>query len=125
MRPHPILPIRPNSAMPGRYLKVFVPPPFIISIISGGYPCSRRRRAPDSPEYRSAILICALAMYVAIVSQDTRDRKSTRLNSSHGYISYAVFCLKKKRQHTSCARAARDARCTAVDHESKTDAECP
>src|SRR2546422_2597579 len=34
------------------------------------------------------------------------DRKSTRLNSSHGYISYAVFCLKKKknknksRQHT-------------------------
>src|SRR2546429_1912992 len=26
------------------------------------------------------------------------DRKSTRLNSSHGYISYAVFCLKKKTQ---------------------------
>src|SRR2546422_8342244 len=29
-----------------------------------------------------------------------RDRKSTRLNSSHGYISYAVFCLKKKKQKT-------------------------
>src|SRR5687768_18014958 len=28
-----------------------------------------------------------------------RDRKSTRLNSSHGYISYAVFCLKKKRKN--------------------------
>src|SRR3989449_10859768 len=28
---------------------------------------------------------------------DARDRKSTRLNSSHGYISYAVFCLKKKK----------------------------
>src|SRR5687768_18169180 len=27
-----------------------------------------------------------------------RDRKSTRLNSSHGYISYAVFCLKKKKK---------------------------
>src|SRR5687768_18140085 len=27
------------------------------------------------------------------------DRKSTRLNSSHGYISYAVFCLKKKKKH--------------------------
>src|SRR2546422_4359911 len=27
-----------------------------------------------------------------------RDRKSTRLNSSHGYISYAVFCLKKKKE---------------------------
>src|SRR5256884_7039867 len=29
-----------------------------------------------------------------------RDRKSTRLNSSHGYISYAVFCLKKKKNST-------------------------
>src|SRR2546422_4856807 len=29
-------------------------------------------------------------------STSQRDRKSTRLNSSHGYISYAVFCLKKK-----------------------------
>src|SRR2546429_825451 len=32
------------------------------------------------------------------------DRKSTRLNSSHGYISYAVFCLKKKKTepHSPC-----------------------
>src|SRR2546429_6734828 len=30
-----------------------------------------------------------------------KDRKSTRLNSSHGYISYAVFCLKKKKSNTS------------------------
>src|SRR5687768_17717721 len=30
--------------------------------------------------------------------EDTIDRKSTRLNSSHGYISYAVFCLKKKKK---------------------------
>src|SRR5687768_17737033 len=29
------------------------------------------------------------------------DRKSTRLNSSHGYISYAVFCLKKKNKNRS------------------------
>src|SRR5687768_17635615 len=29
---------------------------------------------------------------------DSSDRKSTRLNSSHGYISYAVFCLKKKKK---------------------------
>src|SRR2546422_5322595 len=38
----------------------------------------------------------------AVKSRDPRnvfrkDRKSTRLNSSHGYISYAVFCLKKKK----------------------------
>src|SRR2546422_8462688 len=31
------------------------------------------------------------------VATPSRDRKSTRLNSSHGYISYAVFCLKKKK----------------------------
>src|SRR5256884_1193858 len=31
----------------------------------------------------------------------TLDRKSTRLNSSHGYISYAVFCLKKKKLSTN------------------------
>src|SRR2546422_4359415 len=32
---------------------------------------------------------------------NTTDRKSTRLNSSHGYISYAVFCLKKKKKQIS------------------------
>src|SRR2546422_7057132 len=32
------------------------------------------------------------------------DRKSTRLNSSHGYISYAVFCLKKKNNDTPTIR---------------------
>src|SRR2546430_12500833 len=30
------------------------------------------------------------------------DRKSTRLNSSHSQISYAVFCLKKKKKHSRC-----------------------
>src|SRR5689334_24845814 len=33
-------------------------------------------------------------------SSRRRDRKSTRLNSSHSSISYAVFCLKKKKQNT-------------------------
>src|SRR2546422_6984644 len=44
---------------------------------------------------------------VVINPYDLEDRKSTRLNSSHGYISYAVFCLKKKRYrtHTVCRRA--------------------
>src|SRR2546422_3442458 len=34
------------------------------------------------------------------------DRKSTRLNSSHGYISYAVFCLKKKNTNQPWFRGA-------------------
>src|SRR2546422_8514019 len=54
--------------------------------------------------YRSAALdnvwqrgvIAVLAAVGAILIPTTGDRKSTRLNSSHGYISYAVFCLKKK-----------------------------
>src|SRR2546429_3182700 len=33
------------------------------------------------------------------------DRKSTRLNSSHGYISYAVFCLKKKKNNQNATPA--------------------
>src|SRR2546429_796607 len=36
------------------------------------------------------------------VVEGLQDRKSTRLNSSHGYISYAVFCLKKKKKHIMC-----------------------
>src|SRR6266550_5803956 len=35
-----------------------------------------------------------------------RDRKSTRLNSSHGYISYAVFCLKKKKKTYRLSRTS-------------------
>src|SRR2546422_3311415 len=39
---------------------------------------------------------------------DRVDRKSTRLNSSHGYISYAVFCLKKKKKKKEDSQYKRD-----------------
>src|SRR5687768_1948697 len=39
-----------------------------------------------------------IAVFESVFAQE--DRKSTRLNSSHGYISYAVFCLKKKKKKT-------------------------
>src|SRR2546422_4193616 len=65
----------------------------------------------DLPESeRAAAEVLALPMFaelredeqqyvVECVAEFTRrDRKSTRLNSSHGYISYAVFCLKKKKK---------------------------
>src|SRR5258707_2557460 len=39
-----------------------------------------------------------LAAHVDVAERGVRDRKSTRLNSSHANISYAVFCLKKKKQ---------------------------
>src|SRR3989449_6931305 len=47
----------------------------------------------------------ALVHYGKWVASADRDRKSTRLNSSHGYISYAVFCLKKKKTTTSQSEA--------------------
>src|SRR2546422_5241141 len=40
----------------------------------------------------------------ALVAGVAEDRKSTRLNSSHGYISYAVFCLKKKKINATAER---------------------
>src|SRR2546429_3553645 len=45
------------------------------------------------------------------------DRKSTRLNSSHGYISYAVFCLKKKKKnktYTSTIEHSADVSCPTM-----------
>src|SRR2546422_1390029 len=46
------------------------------------------------------------------------DRKSTRLNSSHGYISYAVFCLKKKKKHKNTTRQSSK---TRQRHRHETD----
>src|SRR5258708_31266715 len=43
------------------------------------------------------------------------DRKSTRLNSSHQIISYAVFCLKKKNKHTSNHRDGCSLICVSTD----------
>src|SRR2546422_6330753 len=39
-----------------------------------------------------------LELFGTLLTELQGDRKSTRLNSSHGYISYAVFCLKKKKK---------------------------
>src|SRR2546422_10018124 len=51
--------------------------------------CGRAKRR-SSPRRHEATVPAARK------NRRSRDRKSTRLNSSHGYISYAVFCLKKK-----------------------------
>src|SRR5256886_6883276 len=51
-----------------------------------------------TPESRDAV---RRAMHAA---RDRGDRKSTRLNSSHSQISYAVFCLKKKKKSTCRSR---------------------
>src|SRR3712207_7765693 len=49
----------------------------------------------------------AVGQHVAAVLATRADRKSTRLNSSHANISYAVFCLKKKRMRQVYIRTPR------------------
>src|SRR5687768_17919305 len=51
-------------------------------------------KANDDPRYHDEM---AKLYRQHVLKEQPTDRKSTRLNSSHGYISYAVFCLKKKR----------------------------
>src|SRR5256884_9381204 len=54
------------------------------------------RGCRESPQCRLGKRIAHGASLVRVLAPGAVDRKSTRLNSSHGYISYAVFCLKKK-----------------------------
>src|SRR2546429_6051863 len=58
---------------------------------------SASRRALVGGGLLFAALLLAGAVPRIRRKQALEDRKSTRLNSSHGYISYAVFCLKKKK----------------------------
>src|SRR5437870_9766957 len=63
---------------------------------------SRTRRA-CSDEHRSP---ARRAGHMYVYDGDVADRKSTRLNSSHVAISYAVFCLKKKKPNLTVVRSA-------------------
>src|SRR2546422_3061013 len=59
-------------------------------VFCGGFPVVARLRSADSQHLEDTI---------RVIEKVVKDRKSTRLNSSHGYISYAVFCLKKKKKN--------------------------
>src|SRR2546430_11120608 len=55
----------------------------------------------SAEEGAGAALVCGAALDQAAQCVWPQDRKSTRLNSSHSQISYAVFCLKKKKSTES------------------------
>src|SRR5205809_4189042 len=57
--------------------------------------------------------------------RDDEDRKSTRLNSSHGYISYAVFCLQKKRNCSISSTPDSRGSATASPSTSRSSARPP
>src|SRR2546429_2373602 len=53
-----------------------------------------------APLLQPRVLPVSSSLPPSTAPQPHLDRKSTRLNSSHGYISYAVFCLKKKNRQS-------------------------
>src|SRR2546430_9047999 len=65
-------------------------------------PCANKDKSPLGVCPTVSPRIAAVAeRLVTLLGYAIRDRKSTRLNSSHSQISYAVFCLKKKKKHHS------------------------
>src|SRR2546422_4436859 len=69
--------------------------------VANRLPRQKRHRGPFQVRKIGAVVIERLQpASPGVLQQLFQDRKSTRLNSSHGYISYAVFCLKKKKQRT-------------------------
>src|SRR2546429_1822335 len=64
-----------------------------VALFSGG------NLSPGEREDRGNRWVLAAFGLIGLLLAYQPDRKSTRLNSSHGYISYAVFCLKKKKKN--------------------------
>src|SRR3989440_3211943 len=62
-------------------------------------PEGRPIRVPYGLRKVEASLVRAYGRDAVVIDVSVEDRKSTRLNSSHDQISYAVFCLKKKKKH--------------------------
>src|SRR5207244_13177980 len=62
--------------------------------------CPWRSRSSDCRS-ASSVRFRSIPTATALGIERKRDRKSTRLNSSHQIISYAVFCLKKKTKHSN------------------------
>src|SRR2546422_4403984 len=67
----------------------------LMDATSGQSIASRNPKERIEPASLTKLMTAYLA-FAALKGRSLADRKSTRLNSSHGYISYAVFCLKKK-----------------------------
>src|SRR5699024_12257467 len=79
---HDALPISASASVPKR---------------SAGSPAASRKTTPDASRART--LETSTPLMKLSLRPSTLDRKSTRLNSSHVSISYAVFCLKKKKKY--------------------------
>src|SRR2546430_8098659 len=88
IRPPPKSPLFPSPTLFRSRLPPAVPEP----------PSPAIRREPAAR--RMSVALLAEQAWKPAAERTARDRKSTRLNSSHSQISYAVFCLKKKKNDT-------------------------
>src|SRR5690606_41021877 len=75
---------------------------FLLGVITGGILFRRKKKHPteygiNNPVYQPPVATQE-NNYIDSPYKPDKDRKSTRLNSSHVKISYAVFCLKKKKK---------------------------
>src|SRR2546430_3240046 len=82
-----------------RRARIAPPSPRAIATASSFHPSSSNIIAPERITLPGFTLSCP-AYLGAVPWVASKDRKSTRLNSSHSQISYAVFCLKKKKTDT-------------------------
>src|SRR2546430_10919695 len=97
-RNSPLFPYTPlfRSLMGERSAMITVPE--LAADALGTFLASYMHRRYGASETRLVELVPSIAR-IAMECIGNRDRKSTRLNSSHSQISYAVFCLKKKRTY--------------------------
>src|SRR5438445_7095785 len=79
---------------------------------------SRWHRLRDWKHVRDAAAECGVSLWLH--GHKHADRKSTRLNSSHANISYAVFCLKKKKKKTITQKETKDTITTKRTYSKRT-----
>src|SRR6266850_5765398 len=88
-----------KNANDGRWRTKLARALVLLSIIPSFHLSAQVGHDPAHSPYRDILLHSGPVFFVGHLSGNRGDRKSTRLNSSHLVISYAVFCLKKKKKN--------------------------
>src|SRR5690349_22037997 len=91
---------RPPRSTLFPYTTLFRSPILARYVLPGGSECPDRLRRCRRQSIQGNLVGIVVQKYGGSSVADATDRKSTRLNSSHVEISYAVFCLKKKKKIT-------------------------
>src|SRR5207253_3563561 len=96
-----------ETRLPPACLETYMPASATRIMSSTENPCTGKLATPKLP-----LMWCSANIGSVAIHKRRRDRKSTRLNSSHVAISYAVFCLKKKKQKQTTYQSNAEGTCT-------------